>query len=186
MSSTGSCSPTILVRSLPERGLLLLMVLVLLEGTMLTLGAASSPDVMHQENTGGHKEADQGHNLTKKAFPVLGVDYHHIQKPFEISLWVLLASLMKLGEYHVDVCMCVCALFQLQPFQEMLALSYVSVGLCCRRSCNSGVATSAGKLALLPPNAQLSANQTWQSGFYKAALLIKITCWARLGWTVNL
>lgn len=98
MPSTGARSPASFVRSLPETGLLLLMVLVLLEGTVLTLGAASSPDVSRQENTGGHKEAAEGHNTSKKLFPVLSIDYHHVQQPFEISLWVLLASLMKLGE----------------------------------------------------------------------------------------
>uniref|UniRef100_A0AAQ4NX54 Sodium/hydrogen exchanger n=1 Tax=Gasterosteus aculeatus aculeatus TaxID=481459 RepID=A0AAQ4NX54_GASAC len=39
-------------------------------------------------------------NYSKKAFPVLSLDYHHIHVPFEIALWVLLASLMKLG-FHL-------------------------------------------------------------------------------------
>lgn len=79
------------------------MVLVLLEGSVLPLGAASSPDTSHQPNLDNDKVADAGYNFTKKAFPVLSLDYKHIQTPFEISLWVLLASLMKLGEYHGDV-----------------------------------------------------------------------------------
>ncbi|XP_066494559.1 sodium/hydrogen exchanger 1 isoform X2 [Tiliqua scincoides] len=36
----------------------------------------------------------------RKAFPVLGIDYTHVREPFEISLWILLACLMKLG-FHV-------------------------------------------------------------------------------------
>lgn len=36
----------------------------------------------------------------RKLFPVLDVDYPHIRYPFEISLWILLACLMKLG-FHV-------------------------------------------------------------------------------------
>ncbi|XP_068125343.1 sodium/hydrogen exchanger 1 [Hyperolius riggenbachi] len=36
----------------------------------------------------------------RKVFPVLGLDYPHIREPFEISLWILLACLMKLG-FHV-------------------------------------------------------------------------------------
>ncbi|XP_034553592.1 sodium/hydrogen exchanger 1 isoform X2 [Notolabrus celidotus] len=88
-------------RSLPERGLLLLMVLVFLEGSVLPLGAASSPDISHQEKVDNHKAANQGHiNHTKKAFPVLDLDYAHIKVPFEVALWVLLASLMKLG-FHL-------------------------------------------------------------------------------------
>ncbi|KAA8591793.1 hypothetical protein FQN60_017167 [Etheostoma spectabile] len=95
-SRTGSHSPTGIGKSIPERGLLLLMVLVLLEGSVLPLGAASSPDISHQKNVDNHKVEDEKYNHTKKAFPVLDLDYHHIQTPFEISLWVLLASVMKL------------------------------------------------------------------------------------------
>lgn len=92
-------------KSFLERGLLLLVIMIFLEGTVLTLGAASSPDISAQDNTGGHdRRGIEGNhvrpNYTKKAFPVLALDYHHIQVPFEISLWVLLASLMKLGELH--------------------------------------------------------------------------------------
>ncbi|XP_060937760.1 sodium/hydrogen exchanger 1 isoform X1 [Limanda limanda] len=87
-------------RRLPPRGLLLLVVLVLLEGSVLPLGVAGSPDVTPPEHGGGHKASDVEHNHTKKAFPVLSLDYPHIQLPFEIALWVLLASLMKLG-FHL-------------------------------------------------------------------------------------
>ncbi|KAH1174984.1 hypothetical protein KIL84_021398 [Mauremys mutica] len=41
-----------------------------------------------------------GHAKYRKAFPVLGIDYTHVRIPFEISLWILLACLMKLG-FHV-------------------------------------------------------------------------------------
>ncbi|XP_033957886.1 Na(+)/H(+) exchanger beta isoform X1 [Pseudochaenichthys georgianus] len=85
-------------KSLPERGLLLLIVLVLLQGSVLPLGAASSPDTTHNDYVDNPKEKEE--NYTKKAFPVLTFDYSHIQAPFEISLWILLASLMKLG-FHM-------------------------------------------------------------------------------------
>ncbi|CAK6964316.1 sodium/hydrogen exchanger 1 [Scomber scombrus] len=99
-SRTVSHRPAGFCKTLPERGLLLLMVLVLLEGSVLPLGAASSPDVSQHEDSGNHKVTAEKQNFTKKAFPVLILDYHHIQTPFEISLWVLLASLMKLG-FHL-------------------------------------------------------------------------------------
>ncbi|XP_061918290.1 sodium/hydrogen exchanger 1 isoform X1 [Entelurus aequoreus] len=86
--------------SVPGRGLLLLVLLVLLEGSVLHLGAASSPDVGHRDNSDVHAVAQERHNFTKKPFPVLSFEYDHIQVPFEISLWVLLASLMKLG-FHL-------------------------------------------------------------------------------------
>ncbi|XP_061145902.1 Na(+)/H(+) exchanger beta isoform X1 [Syngnathus typhle] len=85
----------------PGRGLLVLVLLVLLEFSVLPLGAASShPDVSHQDEVVVHAVAEEKHNFTKKAFPVLSFEYKHIQIPFEISLWVLLASLMKLG-FHL-------------------------------------------------------------------------------------
>ncbi|XP_051811265.1 Na(+)/H(+) exchanger beta-like [Acanthochromis polyacanthus] len=36
----------------------------------------------------------------KKAFPVLAFNFEHVRKPFEISMWILLALLMKLG-FHI-------------------------------------------------------------------------------------
>lgn len=47
-------------------------------------------DSHHQSNSTAHK----------KAFPVLSFNYDHVRKPFEISLWILLALLMKLGEWR--------------------------------------------------------------------------------------
>lgn len=91
-------------KSLPERGLLLLMVWLFLEGAVLPFGAASSPDVTHQANLDKPKMSEKRHNETKKPFPVLSLDYPNVKTPFEIALWVLLASLMKLGEYWSDVC----------------------------------------------------------------------------------
>lgn len=84
---------------LPEPGLLLLLLIAFLGGSVLPHGAASSPDVTHQTASVNHTAEDSGHNVAKKPFPVLSLDYPHIQTPFEISLWVLLASLMKLGEW---------------------------------------------------------------------------------------
>ncbi|KAI1894836.1 hypothetical protein AGOR_G00119850 [Albula goreensis] len=94
------------LKSVSERALLLVVVMMFLSSTVLPLGAASSPaqngkggDGHHQQTNGPpHSGAEQ--NATKKAFPVLSFDYHHVQQPFEISLWVLLASLMKLG-FHL-------------------------------------------------------------------------------------
>ncbi|KAM4735050.1 sodium/hydrogen exchanger 1-like [Anableps anableps] len=74
-------------RSLPVLGLHLLAILV--------LGAAT---------TTRHSEPDEGeeshHNKTKKLFPVLSLDYHLVKIPFDISVLVLLACLMKLG-FHL-------------------------------------------------------------------------------------
>lgn len=74
-----------------------LLVLGLLVGT-------SSPDIgtNHIKPPDSHDQGTQNHGNTtqyKKPFPVLSLDYDHVRLPFEISLWVLLASLMKLGEY---------------------------------------------------------------------------------------
>lgn len=101
---TGWHNPAAMGKSLPERGLLLLMVWLFLEGSVLPLGAASSPDVTQKADLDNHKMSEQRHNETKKPFPVLSLDYENVRTPFEIALWVLLASLMKLGEYWSNVC----------------------------------------------------------------------------------
>ncbi|KAI9514440.1 hypothetical protein NQZ68_033558 [Dissostichus eleginoides] len=49
-------------------------------------------DPHHQTNSTTHK----------KAFPVLSFNYQDVRKPFVISLWILLALLMKLGEWPQD------------------------------------------------------------------------------------
>lgn len=38
------------------------------------------------------------------ALRVFSVDYHHVQAPFEIVLWIMLASLAKLGESLFNFC----------------------------------------------------------------------------------
>ncbi|KAJ8289212.1 hypothetical protein COCON_G00018710 [Conger conger] len=85
-----------------ERGLLLVVVMLLLAITVMPLGAASSPEITATKHEvckdphGGHKR----NRTLRKAFPVLELDYEHVRTPFEVSLWVLLASLMKLG-FHL-------------------------------------------------------------------------------------
>lgn len=44
---------------------------------------------------------EHGVKSHRKAFPVLGIDYLHVRTPFEISLWILLACLMKIGKSEV-------------------------------------------------------------------------------------
>lgn len=41
---------------------------------------------------------EHGVKTLRKAFPVLDIDYLHVRTPFEISLWILLACLMKIGK----------------------------------------------------------------------------------------
>ncbi|CAG6014620.1 sodium/hydrogen exchanger 1 isoform 2-T2 [Menidia menidia] len=88
------------LRSLPELGLLLLAVFVLLEGPVPSLGASNCKETGHGEGADGERHGVGNLNRTKKPFPVLSLEYDHIKTPFEISLWVLLASLMKLG-FHL-------------------------------------------------------------------------------------
>uniref|UniRef100_A0A3Q3JW42 Sodium/hydrogen exchanger n=1 Tax=Monopterus albus TaxID=43700 RepID=A0A3Q3JW42_MONAL len=51
---------------------------------------ATQGDPHHQNSSTTHR----------KAFPVLSFNYDHVKTPFEISLWILLALLMKLG-FHI-------------------------------------------------------------------------------------
>ncbi|CAB1350825.1 unnamed protein product [Coregonus sp. 'balchen'] len=72
---------------------LLVIVLVLFVGVALPIEASAPTHPSHGT------EGSYLTNITntKKAFPVLAVNYEHVRKPFEIALWILLALLMKLG-----------------------------------------------------------------------------------------
>lgn len=75
----------------------------MLAASFLPLGShASSPEIGDNHGNGGADQGSSGNKTshTKRAFPVLSFDYANIRLPFEISLWVLLASLMKLG-FHL-------------------------------------------------------------------------------------
>uniref|UniRef100_A0A3P9H2A9 Sodium/hydrogen exchanger n=1 Tax=Oryzias latipes TaxID=8090 RepID=A0A3P9H2A9_ORYLA len=70
---------------------------------------SASPDAATGANEtlrrpSGHSLDDSHHPRNssehRKAFPVLAFNYEHVSKPFVISLWILLALLMKLG-FHV-------------------------------------------------------------------------------------
>ena len=64
-------------------------------------GITAAPLATAQEvyplNKQHHNHSAEGHPKPRKAFPVLGIDYSHVRIPFEISLWILLACLMKMG-----------------------------------------------------------------------------------------
>ncbi|XP_044523861.1 sodium/hydrogen exchanger 1 isoform X2 [Gracilinanus agilis] len=60
---------------------------------------SAPPEVGHEVHSMTN-HSSTSHKKIRKLFPVLDLDYHHVQTPFEISLWILLACLMKLG-FHV-------------------------------------------------------------------------------------
>ncbi|XP_022535583.2 sodium/hydrogen exchanger 1 [Astyanax mexicanus] len=91
----------------PRRsGYLLVLSVVVLGCCLLPLGAASTPNKTPQPGAPKEQNGSPGHggshasNYTKKLFPVLSFDYGHVKPPFVIFLWILLASLMKLG-FHL-------------------------------------------------------------------------------------
>ncbi|KAJ7991481.1 hypothetical protein DPEC_G00284320 [Dallia pectoralis] len=75
----------------------LLVVVVVLVCSALP-SDASAPPVHPARGTNGLNITNNG--TAKKAFPVIGINYEHVRKPFEVSLWILLALLMKLG-FHI-------------------------------------------------------------------------------------
>uniref|UniRef100_A0A8C9UUE9 Sodium/hydrogen exchanger n=1 Tax=Spermophilus dauricus TaxID=99837 RepID=A0A8C9UUE9_SPEDA len=58
------------------------------------------PEPPHPESRPVNHSVTEHGIKPRKAFPVLGIDYPHVRTPFEISLWILLACLMKIG-FHV-------------------------------------------------------------------------------------
>ncbi|XP_064204865.1 Na(+)/H(+) exchanger beta-like isoform X2 [Anguilla rostrata] len=79
------------------RWISLLLMLIFLMETALTLVEKSSRNATNSSDT---EEPAGVNNHTKRSFPVLRFNYEHVRIPFEISLWILLASLMKLG-FHL-------------------------------------------------------------------------------------
>uniref|UniRef100_UPI00398F7D6F sodium/hydrogen exchanger 1 n=1 Tax=Pristiophorus japonicus TaxID=55135 RepID=UPI00398F7D6F len=69
----------------PRCGLRLLLLLTLVLLALSSRVAASAEQKDHHTS-----------NYTK-AFPVVTVDYAHVRSPFVVSLWILLASILKLG-----------------------------------------------------------------------------------------
>ncbi|XP_026156044.1 Na(+)/H(+) exchanger beta-like [Mastacembelus armatus] len=73
---------------------------------LLLVFASASRDASGNDETGRNPSRTQeDHHQTsstthEKAFPVLSFNYSHVKQPFEISLWILLALLMKLG-FHI-------------------------------------------------------------------------------------
>ncbi|XP_015204599.2 sodium/hydrogen exchanger 1 isoform X1 [Lepisosteus oculatus] len=97
MRPAGRSRATVDFRCFPRWGLLLVPLALL--GALLPRGAASTA-TGHDPGSSGEHGSHSEINRTRRAFPVLNFDYSHVRKPFEISLWVLLASLMKLG-FHL-------------------------------------------------------------------------------------
>lgn len=69
---------------------------------LLVIFALTCADGGKNDTQGPGQDPRQQTNSTslKKAFPVLSVNYDYVRKPFEISLWLLLALFMKLGEFE--------------------------------------------------------------------------------------
>ncbi|XP_061213645.1 sodium/hydrogen exchanger 1 isoform X2 [Neopsephotus bourkii] len=68
-------------------------------GGFTTAPPGSAQEILPLHRQPANASAEE-HAKPRKAFPVLGIDYTHVRIPFEISLWILLACLMKLG-FHV-------------------------------------------------------------------------------------
>lgn len=83
--------------------LLAVMIMMMVVVMMMVSVHGSSPQSSHENPSSDVKNQDHGaghqKNYTKKAFPVLSFDYEKVEYYFIIFLWILLASLMKLGEF---------------------------------------------------------------------------------------
>ncbi|KAM9436831.1 sodium/hydrogen exchanger 1 [Clarias gariepinus] len=84
--------------------LLAVMIMMMVVVMMMVSVHGSSPQSSHENPSSDVKNQDHGaghqKNYTKKAFPVLSFDYEKVEYYFIIFLWILLASLMKLG-FHL-------------------------------------------------------------------------------------
>ncbi|XP_036433763.1 LOW QUALITY PROTEIN: Na(+)/H(+) exchanger beta-like [Colossoma macropomum] len=91
-------------------GLLWSVLLMVLVSSLVPVGSDAGPvlDGVTQTETPRaphtpphtHPEGPGGPHTHSRAFPVLTFQFETVRRPFEISLWILLASLLKLG-FHV-------------------------------------------------------------------------------------
>ncbi|KAL7863441.1 hypothetical protein SRHO_G00124250 [Serrasalmus rhombeus] len=74
------------------------LLLLLLDPSSALMSTQDPPPSLgnHSMDKNDVDEAE-GHFTVPIAFRVFSVDYHHVQAPFEIVLWIMLASLAKLG-----------------------------------------------------------------------------------------
>lgn len=86
-------------------GSLCVLLLVFAAAACASRDAAGNNKASVNPGRGTHEDAHNRTNSTahKKAFPVLSFNYDHVRLPFEISLWILLALLMKLGFHIIPV-----------------------------------------------------------------------------------
>ncbi|XP_038577680.1 sodium/hydrogen exchanger 2-like isoform X2 [Micropterus salmoides] len=81
-----------------ERGACCLLLLLVLCGVGGKCELQESKPAAGVKHT--HKEHQAFPNKEKPSFPVFSMNYHQIQVPFEFTLWILLASLAKIG-FHI-------------------------------------------------------------------------------------
>ncbi|KAL7886331.1 hypothetical protein AOLI_G00066260 [Acnodon oligacanthus] len=74
------------------------LLLLLLDPSSALMSTQDPPPSLGNHSMDKNDVGDaEGHFTVPIAFRVFSVDYHHVQAPFEIVLWIMLASLAKLG-----------------------------------------------------------------------------------------
>lgn len=83
-------------------GLMCIFFLVFVSAASASRGAAAGNETWRDSSPVPDQDSHKTTNSSafQITFPVLSLNYNYVRKPFEISLWVLLALLMKLGEWH--------------------------------------------------------------------------------------
>ncbi|XP_033950230.1 Na(+)/H(+) exchanger beta-like [Pseudochaenichthys georgianus] len=78
----------------------LLLFLSVASGSLVVVSGSNETSGGPAGDTPEHPHHQTNSTTHKKAFPVLSFNYQDVRKPFVISLWILLALLMKLG-FHI-------------------------------------------------------------------------------------
>lgn len=77
----------------------ILILLLLLDPSSALTSTQNLPSPVDNTSMDSPDMEEAGsHTTATVALRVFSVDYHHVQAPFEIVLWIMLASLAKLGE----------------------------------------------------------------------------------------
>jgi solute carrier family 9 (sodium/hydrogen exchanger), member 3 len=61
------------------------------------------PSIQHEKNVHGSQDPHAAEEGTHERYPVTTVDFSRVETPFIIGIWILFASIAKIGECRTNL-----------------------------------------------------------------------------------